>query len=71
MAVKIDMRGSLTPYYMTGDFAATINSMQLAAASGKEFLVFESIDGSHIAVASHNILAIKEVDDDDALAASV
>lgn len=70
MAVQIEMRGLLTPMYASGDFSAVMVSMNLAAAGNREFVQMEALDGSPFFIATHNILCVREVEDEYAIAAS-
>lgn len=67
MPIAVTMRGMLEPILIKEDFQTAVTDMNIAAASGKEFLLANSVDGGAIAMALHNILSIREVEEDDAL----
>lgn len=65
MTVKINLRNSLDPVFIEGDFADTVNVLNMAAARGHQFALFDEKDGGPVAVETRNITLIREIDDEE------
>lgn len=66
MTVMFKLRNQLDPVYVDGDFGDVVNGLNLAAAAGRQFAMFDEKDGGPIAFETRNITMIREVDDDEA-----
>lgn len=69
MGVEIWFRESLETEIIDGDLLALTNTLNVAAANGKQFSIFESPKGD-VMVQTRNILRAREVDGVDALIGS-
>lgn len=69
MPSDITMRGLLEPVRIEEGFVEAIQTLNMASAQGKEFVVATSDeDGEHIAMSARNILLVKGVEEDEVLA---
>lgn len=64
MPVAVTMKGLLEPVVLEDSFLEAANALNIAAAQGKEFIVTRDNDGKNVALAMHNILYIKEQDEE-------
>lgn len=64
MTVQIEMRGRLDPVIIEGDMAETLNSFNLAAAKGAQFIILTQENGRGIAIYTPNILTFEELSDE-------
>jgi len=62
--VTVEMSGKLETVELEGTFLDTVNSLNLHAASGKEFIVTRLNTGEHFAMKMSNILTITETDEE-------
>lgn len=63
MTVIVTMRGLLEPVEVENDFVGMANDLNIAAASGKAFVVARSPEGENMALQAGEILVIKEKDE--------
>jgi hypothetical protein len=70
MTIEISVKSSMDPTVIAGDFAQFINDLNIAAASGKQFVIAheQRPDGTKTPVAfdTRNITRIRELETDDA-----
>lgn len=62
--VTVEMSGKLEPIQLEGNFLETVNSLNLHAASGKEFIITRLNSGEHFAMKMSNILTICDGDEE-------
>lgn len=62
--IAITMRGALEPIIVRDEFDKAVYDMNLAAASGREFVLTTQEDGRNLAVALRNILTLQELEED-------
>ena len=65
MTTGVYVQGALEPIILDGDFVSLVNSINLAKASGRSFMVADRTDGSHVAIMMDNILWMDELEEDD------
>lgn len=67
MSLFIRMRGDIDAERVPGEFDAFVNSLNLAAAKGMEYVILEDENGNPMAFNQKNILTVKQrTDDSDA-----
>lgn len=69
MTVEVSLKSTLDPSYVVGDFTTFISDLNVAAASGKQYVIAtEQRDGDTnlVAFETRNITRIREVSDVDA-----
>ncbi len=62
MTVFITMKGLLEPIKLEESFMDTMNSMNMAAVQGKEFVATRTDNGDNILIAMRNVLTVIEDD---------
>lgn len=66
MVVVVWSRNSLEPRRIQGDLISLVNDMNIAAASGKQFVVVQKEDGAPVAIQTQNITTMDQEDESDA-----
>lgn len=64
MPIEIVMKGALEPIVLEESFADALNSLQMSAAQGREFIVGTMPSGQAVGISMRNILSFGELDDD-------
>lgn len=66
MTVEVTSRGTLDPTYIDADFTEFVNNVNIAAAAGKQFVLFTEIrdngETNPVALETRNITRAREVD---------
>ena len=70
MPVQVSLKGTFDVVVLDEDFAGIANTLNMAGASGRQFVVADQLDGEPILISLNQILTIREVDnEEDALIA--
>ena len=64
MAVELTLSGALDTVLIDGNFAAYVNDLNIAAASGKQYLIATEFKGGNIALDTRKILIARDRDDE-------
>lgn len=62
MTVDITMRDQLAPIRVQGTFTELVNTLNIAAASGKQYVILTEHDGNNIALDSRAITIARDTD---------
>ena len=65
MPVIVTLKGTFEPLILDEDLAETFNSLNLAGATGRKFVVSQELDGEAVLMALDQVLTIKEIGRDD------
>jgi hypothetical protein len=65
MTVEITSRDTLETTMVRGDLIEVVHNMNLAAATGKQFVVCEDVSGGAVALETRNITRMREIAEDD------
>lgn len=64
MTVEITVRDVVDPVQIEGDFAGFIADLNIAAASGKQFVICKELGGGPVAFETRNITIMRDAEDD-------
>lgn len=64
--LEITSRDTLDPTLVEGEFLDLVNNLNIAAATGKQFLLVDEKGSGNTAIEIKNITRIRERKDDDA-----
>lgn len=67
MSVEVWFRDSLETETFAGDLTDLTNGLNIAAAQGKQFTLFQDLRGQAVMVQTQNIVKAREMEEDDAL----
>jgi hypothetical protein len=65
MTVALTIQDSFNRVMVNGDFAAFIGELNLAAASGKQYVICTEINGNPVALDRHSIRAVRPATEED------
>lgn len=63
MALHVRMRGDIDALEVSGNFNQFVDSVNLAAAAGRQYVILEDLHGNPMALNQSNILTVQEVED--------
>jgi hypothetical protein len=63
LVLQIRMRGDIDALVANGTFDNFVNSVNLAAAAGRQYVILEDLNGNPMALNQSNILTIQEIED--------
>lgn len=64
MTLEITSRNTLDPTVVAGEFASFVDSLNIAAASGKQFVIAAEVRGdeeTHVALETRNITRVRDL----------
>lgn len=64
MTVVVTLKGALEPVILDEDFLGMANQLNMAGASGRQFVVFDDDEGGPVLLSLSQILTAKEVEGD-------
>lgn len=64
MSVEIWFRDGLNTEIVNGDLLTLVNSLNVAAASGKQYALLQDRNGSNLMVETNNIIKAREYDEE-------
>lgn len=63
MSVEVTSQNTLDPTICEGNFLSLINDLNLAAATGKQFVILQELNGGPVALETRAITRIRELQD--------
>jgi hypothetical protein len=66
VSVEVWFRDSIDTEVLDGDLLSLCNGLNIAAAQGKQFTIFEDTRGRGVMVETKNIIKAREVEDESA-----
>lgn len=64
MSCEVQLRDALQSVHVVGNFGDFVNNLNIAVASGKQFIVMEEIGAGPVAFETRNITLVRESEED-------